>query len=150
MKRLFPLVAGLAVLSVLLAAAFAPRAQDAPQPRPLAGASGLSDLSGTWTVIALPPGDLPEGLAITLVFGADGRLQGQAPCNRYNARFTLADGRLAVQPLASTRRACLSDDLTALESRFLRTLPQVDSAAIDAEGQLILSGAGTALLTARR
>lgn len=60
--------------------------------------------------------------AITLVFGADGSVSGNATCNTYNGPFTVDGDALTVGPLATTRMACASDELNAQEAQYLAAL----------------------------
>ena len=94
----------------------------------------------------------PEAIEWTLDGGAgqtllldDGHASGSGGCNRFFGRYELADGRLAVEPLGSTRMACGPEVMQA-ESSYLDALTRVASAAIEA-GELVLADdAGVELL----
>jgi heat shock protein HslJ len=59
---------------------------------------------------------------ITLVFGADGTVSGNATCNTYNGSFTVDGDALTIGPLATTRMACATDELNAQEAQYVAAL----------------------------
>lgn len=70
----------------------------------------------------------PFTATATLVFGADGTLSGQAPCNRWFARQTATLPSFAIEGIGATKMAC--PDLDA-ESRYLNALQAADTATKD-------------------
>jgi heat shock protein HslJ len=84
----------------------------------------------------------------TAFFGEDGHLSGTTGCNNYRTTFSL-DGRvIRISPeISSTRRACLSEELSAQESAYLVALPQATAYDIQ-EGRLELRNAAGELLAA--
>jgi heat shock protein HslJ len=65
-----------------------------------------------WTATMINNGrggvaSLVEGTVVTAEFGVDGSVAGSGGCNRYSAEYVLEGDRLAIGPLASTRKACL-------------------------------------------
>ena len=62
------------------------------------------------------------GSTITLMFGADGNVSGNATCNTYNGTYTVDGDALTVGPLATTRMACADDELNAQEAQYLAAL----------------------------
>jgi heat shock protein HslJ len=78
---------------------------------------------------------------VTLDNSTDGRIAGRAPCNTYFGRFDVADGKVTVGPIASTRMACAE---MASETAYLQMLQAVDQIE-QSPGQLVLSGAGHTL-----
>jgi len=94
------------------AASTAPPAPTSP-PLPLLGTEWLlADLNGT------PP--LPK-VQSTLSFEA-GRVAGNGSCNRFTGSATISGDALKVGPLASTRMACLNDNVGAQEDKYLKAL----------------------------
>ena len=87
-----------------------------------------------WQLIDL--NDKPYEAQATLEFPEIGRIQGQAPCNRFFGEMWAAYPWFKLDGVAATRRAC--PDLEA-ESLFFTTLQQM-SLAEHAEGYLILTG----------
>jgi heat shock protein HslJ len=103
----------------------------------------LSDTSGTtqlelvqqmvslagapWQVVSYNNGrggvvSVSAGSTITALFGDDGRVSGDTGCNRYEASYTIDGLSIAVGPIATTRRACSSEDLATQEALFLTAL----------------------------
>lgn len=103
------------------------------------------------------PGELPEALGdrvwvldpatstptiagegtVTMTFES-GRVSGQAPCNSYNAEFTIDGDQLELGSIATTRMAC--DPATSeAETTYLEALGQVDRVAVDGD-RVTLSG----------
>jgi heat shock protein HslJ len=71
-------------------------------------------------------GSLVEGTVVTAEFGVDGRVAGSGGCNRYSGEYTLEGDRLAIGPLASTRKACLEPEgVGEQEVAYLAALARV-------------------------
>ena len=94
----------------------------------------------------------PEAIEWTLDGGAgqtllldDGHASGSGGCNRFFGRYELADGRLAVEPLGSTRMACGTRS-HAGRVELLDALTRVASAAIKAGEFVLADDAGVELL----
>jgi heat shock protein HslJ len=97
-------------------------------------------LPGTsWRLVELDGEPFAGSVVATLT--EDGRIVGQAPCNRFMAEWTGRWPDLSFSPAAVTRMAC--PDLAA-EQAFLAALGSVDRAALDADG-LVLGGSGRSL-----
>jgi len=99
-------------------------------------------LAGTsWTVTAYNNGK--QGLesvlpspTLTAVFGKDGNLTGFAGCNNYDARYQATAPRLAIGPVASTKKACATPrGVMDQESRYLAAVETATSYRI--EGSLL-------------
>ena len=73
----------------------------------------LADLNGT------PP--LPKVQA-TLSFLEAGRVAGNGSCNRFTGSVAISGDTLKIGPLASTRMACLNDNVGAQEDKYLKAL----------------------------
>ena len=100
-------------LTILLMSACA----DRPPPGPLPG-----DLAGThWMAKTVAGQPVPEDMAVTLEFEGADRVQGRSGCNRYNGPIGVADGKLQIGPLATTRMACPPPQM-AMEQAFLAAL----------------------------
>lgn len=61
---------------------------------------------------------LPETI-LWVAFDDNGRLSGNAGCNAYTGSYAVDGASVKFGPLASTRRACLSDAANAQESMYL-------------------------------
>jgi len=79
-----------------------------------------ADLAGSNWAIASIAGTAVSGASYTIEFTAD-RISGVAGCNRFSARYTLADDTLAVGPAVVTRMACAPGAM-ANEGRALSIL----------------------------
>lgn len=92
-------------------------------------------LPGTdWRLVELD--GAPFAAQATATLTEDGRVVGQAPCNRFSASYAGRWPDLTFTPVAATRMAC--DDLAA-ETAFFASLGRVDHAAMGEDG-LTLSG----------
>ncbi len=100
-------------------------------------------------VVTLLDDQLPaSGSSITLRFSADdGRVSGNASCNRFNGGFSVDGENLRFARMVSTMMAC-PEPLMAQEREFLEILSGVHGFDIDANGSLALIGSA-GRLTAR-
>jgi heat shock protein HslJ len=84
-------------------------------------------LEGAWDVTNYNNGKQATvgpvaGSTISLIFGADGSVSGNATCNTYNGTYTVDGDALTVGPLATTRMACATEELNAQEAQYLAAL----------------------------
>jgi heat shock protein HslJ len=78
------------------------------------------------------PSAVPPGSQVTLSFGDDGRLSGNAGCNDYGGTYQLDGGLLSVKDLAWTEKFCLSPPgVMDLEGKYLALLPESTRYNID-------------------
>lgn len=81
-----------------------------------------------WNVVNINNGQqavvgLIENIKITLNFGADGTVSGNAGCNNFTGSYESGDGTLQVGPLASTKIFCASPSgVMDQEAQFLAAL----------------------------
>jgi heat shock protein HslJ len=90
---------------------------------------------GEWHLIAIDGRIAPADAK--LVFGDNGTVSGNAPCNGWSARNSAIYPAFQIERLRSTKRAC--DDL-AEEDRFFESLIAMKTATIEDETHLILKG----------
>jgi heat shock protein HslJ len=129
--------------------------------RPLRGWPLALALSACATAAAPPLGPLPEGLAgsnwraetvagervpddvaVTIGFGAGGRIAGRSGCNRYTGEVRAAgDGRLEVGPVATTRMACPPEQ-ARFEAAFLAALQGAERFRHDNSALVLESASG--------
>jgi len=107
--------------------------------RALAAAPAGGLLEGrVWTlirvVVAGRTDALPARGAPTLAF-EKGAVRAHSGCNLARGRYLRDGARLAVGPLAATRRACPTPEATALENRYLRALEGARTAYATARGR---------------
>jgi heat shock protein HslJ len=98
----------------------------------------------TWRAVSVDGQPPIEGSEATAEF-TDDRLYGTTGCNRYFGGYTLTDGALGLTPVAMTMMAC-DGPVGDLENVFVRVINAAESATIDAEGRLVLSGPGGTLV----
>ena len=66
---------------------------------------------------------MPSGVANpTLRFGPDGRLGGNTGCNSAGAAYTAEGDRLMIQPMISTKRACVNPAGNQLERAYIEAI----------------------------
>ncbi len=135
-----------ALAAALLLTACAPMGPGM-EPEPPAAASPAEAPAGNW----LLPGTewrlvemngAPVAARVTAMLTEDGRVVGQAPCNRFTAAYSGRWPDLSFAPVASTRMAC--PDL-AVETAFFAALGAVDRAAIGDDGLSFTGPDGVAL-----
>ena len=102
------------------------------------GGDAESLLTGdVWRVTHIAGEEVPGPRAVTLEFDGEGRLSGQAPCNRYSASYQMTGEGIVLGQGVSTRMAC-AGDLMGLESTFLSIIQGSLPASIDEDGTLSL------------
>ena len=75
---------------------------------------------------------------VTLRLAGD-RAEGTSACNLYSATVSVTGDAIVFGPAGGTEMACFPRRVMDLEQRYLRALPTVDTAVVDA-GQLSLTG----------
>lgn len=105
-------------------------------------------LGPAWTVQEIDGNALADD-RVTLLFGADGSLSGQGPCNRFSSQWYMSGDGLGIGRPSSTRMAC-APELMALERRLLAFLHDVREFHIEDTGELVLMDRESRMLTARR
>jgi heat shock protein HslJ len=102
-----------------------------------------------WTVTRIGTVPAPAEPRVTLEFGADGRVTGKAPCNRFSGRYALTGEGLGITEVASTRMACPAP-LMQQEQEFFAALAAVRGFSIPAAGRLLLQSGDGRDVEARR
>ena len=88
--------------------------------------------------------EAPEASAVTLEFGDDMTVSGNASCNTYSGSYEADDqGSMSFGQAAITQMAC-GEAVMALEANYLQTLGQVTAFAID-EGNLVMQAVNVQL-----
>lgn len=85
---------------------------------------------------------------LTLNFHEPGKLAGKAACNNYMASYEQLPSRFSIQTGGMTMKAC-PPPLMDLEKQFMKALKSIDSATIDDQGTLLLSGKGVEIKATR-
>jgi heat shock protein HslJ len=89
--------------------------------------AALSLVGTPWNVVNYNNGkqatvSLALDSTITLEFGAEGTVTGNATCNTYNGSYKTDGDSVTVGPLATTRMACASEELNTQEQQYLAAL----------------------------
>lgn len=85
----------------------------------------------------------------SLLFMADGKLAGNATCNRIVGSYSSQGAELKIEPLGTTMMAC-PEALMNQEQKLLGLLAKVKSYAIDDTGALALTTSDGNTILARR
>ncbi len=111
-----------------------------------AGAAAMHGLAGTnWVLEDIEGRGVIDNLQSTLAFDADGRVSGNAGCNRFAGGASIAGSAVSFGNLASTRMAC-APAIDDQEMRYLDALGRVAGwrtengllHLLDASGQSLL------------
>ncbi|MGN7868241.1 META domain-containing protein [Paracoccus sp. 22332] len=127
-----------------------------PFARTIAGLAAIASLAacqdaGERSVAMLQPGSsftvaridgAPAPAGVTLDVGADGRVSGRAPCNRYSGQLTESGGAMAVSGMVMTRMACVEADRNLAETRFATALSSITAARSTADGIALIDPEG--------
>ncbi len=105
---------------------------------PTASASS-SLIDGSWRIEALNGRPVARGTSPTIAFD-NGRVSGNASCNRFNGSFTFARGRLSTGGVASTRMACVDRARNQQEQAILGLLGDRLVVSQNRAGKLVLTG----------
>lgn len=114
-------------------------------PATLVGTNWVATMYNTGTEAVT---NVMEGTTITANFAEDGQLNGSAGCNNFMSSYTLDGQTIAIQPPATTRKACSEPaGIMEQEAAFVSMLPQATTYTISgsnlelrtAEGALIAS-----------
>lgn len=148
-RTLAPLAAALAA-AVLVAACGggaspspSPATSEPPVASPSPAAAAVA-LDGTRWVLVRGLAELPDGATVDAVFG-DGRVAGQAPCNRYFADATVDGSSLTIGPVGATKMSC-GPALDAAEEAYVAALGNVTAFAVAGSTLTLLDANGGELL----
>lgn len=106
-------------------------------------------LGAEWAVEDIGGQGVIDDSRPSLQFLPDGRLAGNATCNRILGSYASQGTQLTLELAGTTRMAC-PEALMAQEARFMVALARVDGYRIDETGALVLTGAAGAVIRARR
>ncbi len=108
-----------------------------------------SDLIGAWSVEYIGERPVIEKSNAYLEFTEDGRIGGNASCNRFTGGYTLSGSHLTFSQTGSTRMMCLPD-LMEQEARFLASLEKVAEIKFDNGRLALLDSDGSGIFMASR
>lgn len=111
---------------------------------------GAHPLVGTaWRATAIGDTETRGHEASTLAFSASQRVTGGAACNRFAAPVSLAGEKIAIGPLAVTRKAC-PPAVMDQERRYLTALAAAARVVQEGERLRLLDADGRVLVRLRR
>ncbi|HPQ94994.1 MAG: META domain-containing protein [Thiothrix sp.] len=114
------------------------------------GAAARPGLTGAeWQVEDLNGTGVIDNSPTRIRFSPDGKVSGNAGCNRFSGDYSTRNGTLTLGSLSATERACIAPALNAQEARFLELMQAVDRYTFDATGALILKTRDGRTITAR-
>jgi len=128
---------GIAIV-VSRASAPAPKPTEPVMPEP-------KILDTSWTVTSIGGRPVIGTRPVTLTIDLDGRIGGNATCNRYTSEVLLDGQSITFGPAAATRMAC-EPDLMAQESSYFAALAAVKSYQLDGTSLRLLDAAGVPLI----
>lgn len=124
------------LLAVGLGATSCCRACRAVKSKPVAGTQwALQELNDK--VVDRQSSDRTDRFTLTL--GEDGRVSGRGDCNTFFAGYSLTDGKIAINNIASTRMMCPNQ---TLEDQYFRMLESAATADVDGEYMILRNGEG--------
>ena len=115
-----------------------------------AGTASIAALqAGEWRVEDIAGAGVIDNSPATLLFAPDGRLSGNASCNRLIASYTVAGSKLTINPAGTTMMAC-PPALMDKERKLVDLIGTVTRYSIDRTGKLTLTSASGKSIVARR
>lgn len=87
---------------------------------------------------------------LTLVFDTDGRVTGEAGCNRFTGTYTAVGDTVAIGTLATTRKMCGGDGVMAQETTYLAALATGTRIRIDGDRLELRTADGALVVSARQ
>lgn len=103
--------------------------------------AGYSDAEKTWVLSALD--NAPFTILATVEFPEDGKISGQAPCNRYTGAMTAPYPKFEAKQVASTKMACPHLDE---ETRFFEALSAMTLAEVSGDVMTLTSESGRKMI----
>jgi heat shock protein HslJ len=104
------------------------------------GGESATLLHGDWRITAIGTTPVIATSEPTMTFSPDGKIGGNASCNRYFGNFTLTGEGLSFSEAGATMMAC-DGPLMQQESSFLAALETITGFGITSTNQLTLLGA---------
>lgn len=103
----------------------------------------------TWVLTSMN-GQKASGPRVTMELrpatAQDGRIGGQAQCNRYFGSYQVTDGKIHFTPMGGSRAACPAPFMTK-EAEYLATFPKLDNIEFKANGLMLNDRGGDQKLT---
>jgi heat shock protein HslJ len=100
---------------------------------------------GPWILMALLEDNQVPAIRITLAVDQQGRLSGEAGCNRWMGEWVLTEAGVSLAPVATTRKIC-PPEVMELETRFLDALSRTGGWQMTDRGLMLTDSGKTGLL----
>ncbi|QFP77385.1 META domain-containing protein [Deinococcus sp. AJ005] len=97
-------------------------------------------LQGNWTLTGAQSEE-----PLTVMFGADGRVNGNTGCNLFMGDYRVVDAGLTFGALGMTRRACADEAMSKQEQTFMQDLSEVTGYAVDGGALKLTTKSGKVL-----
>ena len=101
---------------------------------------------GTWTLQSLNGETVPAPNLVTATFAENGLLTGISGCNNYSAGYSTDGDTIAIEPPATTRKAC-SDARMMLEEEYLAALTAAATFSVNDATLTLFDGDGAEVAT---
>jgi heat shock protein HslJ len=112
---------------------------------------GAQAIVGSWIVTSYYSGDAITSVVgdatLTADFADDGTVSGNAGCNNYNGPYEIDGDSISIGPLAGTKMACSSDELSKQETDYLAALELAESFTVTGNRLDLLREGGTIAAT---
>ena len=107
---------------------------------------------GSWDVTGVNNGQqalvsVAEDAGLTATFAPNGDIEGFAGCNTFFGTYTVVGNAITIGPLGTTRMACASEDLNALEQQYLAALQAAATWEIEPHGLTLRDAEGAMQVT---
>ena len=114
-------------------------------------AAGGSGVAGSeWKPLRIGRLEVSEASSAFVQFRGQGRLEGFGGCNRLFGAYEASDGRLSVDAVAATRKACDDAGVMQVESALLAALEDARSYHRERISLVIFGSAGQPVLEMRQ
>lgn len=94
---------------------------------------GADAIQGSWDVLSYYTGNAIQSVVVGSTVTAefkDGQISGNSGCNTYSGPYKVDGSNITIGPLASTKKACSSDELNKQETSYLAALELAKTFAV--------------------
>jgi heat shock protein HslJ len=115
------------------------------------GAPTQPELAGPPWILTEIDGSAPSKPGhVAIVFTAEGRFSGEAPCNTYSGSYVVKGDSLALSEIQATAMGCLDEAVSEEEDRFFAALGAITRYGADGASGLVLYHRASARIRATR
>lgn len=98
-----------------------------------------------WKIVEAGGAAVPEGSPASISFNIEGQVTGNSGCNRFTGGYVAEGEGVTFQPIAGTRMMCPPEAM-AVETAVFAVLQGQATLSVDADGRLVIEGAGGTLV----